>query len=100
MSTPHEWLHGSCQCIKCRAEMRPVLGKLEYSLPDMHLTVEDVPMSECTACGYRVIPGPAAVAIDDIVQDYVQAERERRVVDRVTLHYRQRAEAHTYAYAD
>ncbi len=100
MSTPQEWLDQMCQCTECAGSMEPTVGNIEYDLEDMTIVVEDVPMKVCTACGFRTIPGVAAMAIDEVVQDFVRSERSHNVVDRATLHYREREQALQHAYAD
>ncbi len=87
MSSPSEWLQGACRCDACQEDMTPQLGDLEYRLVDMIVIVEDVPMRVCEPCGKRVVPGPVAINIDDLVQDYVTDERAS-LMDRMTLHYR------------
>lgn len=99
VSTPQEWLEGSCQCTKCHGDMRPQLGTLHYTLDDMTITVEDVPMTVCESCGMRIIPGIPAMAIDELVHDVVNAERARSITDRVTIHYREQRESSGLAYA-
>lgn len=100
MSTPQEWLQETCQCVECAGPMEATVGSIQYDLEDMTVIVEGVPMKVCQTCGARVIPGVPAMAIDEIVQDFVRSERSHKVVDRATLHYREREHAAQYAYAD
>lgn len=100
MSTHKDWIENTGPCLTCRGELRPQMGSLEYRVDDIAVTVESVPMSVCMECGKRIIPGVVAMAIDDLVQEIIAAERAASVADRVTIHYREREHTAQYAYAD
>lgn len=96
MATPHEWLEQRPECRECGNDMQPEIGQLTYEFEDFHVDVRDVPMSICTGCGKRIVPGPVAVEIDDFVRDTVEALRRSNQVqshvfelDRLTLNYRE-----------
>lgn len=99
MSTSQEWPEQAGQCMECAGNMNPETGSIRYDLDDITIVVEGVPMNVCETCGFETIPGVPAMAIDEIVQDFMRLERSRKVVDRATLHYRERDESAQHAYA-
>lgn len=56
--------------------MRPAYGDLTYEYDDITVTVRHVPMSICDACGERLIPGPIAVELSDLVDEVTTGIRE------------------------
>ncbi len=47
--------------------MKPVFDDLTYERDGFTITVSGVPMSVCTSCGERYVPGPIAVQLSEVV---------------------------------
>lgn len=65
-------------CVNCGAPMRPTKADLVFEYDDLIITVKDVPVSYCDACGEQYVPGPIGLdisaAVDRVIRD---ARRDR-----------------------
>lgn len=80
MLTQREWQATVHTCLHCGGEMQETTGRLVYELDGYSITVEDVPMKVCPACGEQYIPGPIAEEVSEIVADVnqmIQRDRSR-----------------------
>lgn len=59
-------------CSNCGAELHSSHGDLTYTRNDLVVTVQDVPITRCDACGERYVPGPVGVEIGDAVEGFLR----------------------------
>lgn len=71
-------------CSNCGAGMHSSHGELTYKRNDLVVTVQDVPIILCAACGERYVSGPVGVEIGDAVEGFLRVfEAEAAKTDTV-----------------
>ncbi len=65
-------LNSTSTCSNCGAGMHSSHGELTYKRNDLVVTVQDVPIILCAACGERYVPGPVGVEIGDAVERFLR----------------------------
>lgn len=98
MLTENEWRETRHRCLDCKEEMEETVGSILYTFDDYTITVENVPMKRCGACGEEYVPGPVAEQVGDLVfgiNEFLSQERDRQQAhesqaDAISIHYRSR----------
>ncbi len=70
-------------CLNCQGEMRPELGDLTFERGGLVVTVEQVPVSVCSTCGERYVPGPVGIDIGDMIDKVLRYFEESGSADAV-----------------